>query len=438
MKKIMEKVLNSVADQKADGDLIFSGSKSLKMSSQKGSISTYNVSSSQMLGIRVIKEGRVGISYTEAMDDESLKLLVKQALQNAEMNEPNEHETILDLKGQLTDEAIYPEPPVDISIKTARALSLEEGVKTLDPRVVAVPYNSYAESEYSSQYLSSRGRGTSYQDKSYSITSSALMDDKGKKSSYYDFHIAHTFEALQWNKVIETSLLHARNLLDEKSLPTGKYNVRFSEDSLKSLLECFSNFYSAKSAMDKLNPWASSLGELVMSKDLTIIDEPAHPGAFRATRFDAEGVEATSLTLVENGTLKAFIHNSMTASFYKTKTTGHAYRSPSTSLQVSGTHFVVKGKNKKPMPSKYLEVIQMDGLYSGANRVTGDFSVGVKGYVWEHGQKVMTFGGITLSGNLIEILKNVEVVGENLMASTDQSFFAVPLLFHGLSVAGTG
>lgn len=90
-----------------------------------------------------------------------------------------------------------------------------------------------------------------------------------------------------------------------------------------------------------------------------------------------------------------------------------------------------------PMPPKYLEVIQMDGLYSGANRVTGNFSVAVKGHVWENGKRVMTFGNITLSGNLIELLKNVEVVGENLMSSTDESFFSVPLMFHGLSIAGS-
>ena len=437
MKKIMEQVMNYVTDSKAEGDLILSTSKSLKMSAQNGSISEYKVSSSQILGVRIIKDGAVGISYTEALDSDSLKFMVRQALQNAQSNEANPNEKMIDHSGNLSDIAAYPEAETDISIKTKKALELESEVKARDSRVSGVPYNSYSENEYQSLYLSSKGRSTHYNDKIYSITSSALLDDQGKKALYYDYNLAHTFGELQWNKVVETSLLHARNILDAKTLPTGKYHVQFSCDSLKSLVECFSNFYSAKSAMDKVNPWAGKLGEQVISKDISLEDQPLHAQSFRTSLFDSEGVKRRALSLIQDGILKSLLHNSVTANYFKTETTGHASRGASSSLNVSGTQFLILGKNKKPRPPKYMEVIQMDGLHSGANRVTGNFSVAVKGYLWENGQKTMTFGNITLSGNLIELLKNVEVVGEQIEASTDLSFFSVPLMFNDLSIAGT-
>lgn len=429
--------MSRLADHKAEGDLIYSASKSLRMSAQKGEISTYNVSSSQVLGVRAIKDGRVGLSYTESFDDESLALLVKQALQNGEVSGVNLNERILDLNGNLNDEKSYMEPETDIGTKTAKALELESKVKAMDPRVVTVPYNGYSENEYQSHYLSSRGRSTSYADKSYSISTSALLDEKGKKATFYDFDVAHTFADLQWNRVIENSVLHARELLGEKSLPTGKYSVRFTEDCLKSLIECFANFYSAKAAMDKINPWSERLGHEVISKDLTFIDDPLYPAAFRATHFDSEGVKARALTLIENGSLNSFCHNSITAGYFGTETTGHAYRSAGGPLSVSGSHFVIRGKNKKQLPQRYLEVIQMEGLQANANRVNGNFSMGVKGYVWEDGQRTMTFGNVTLSGNLMELLNRVEVIGEELRSSTDRSFFSVPLIFGGFSLAGT-
>lgn len=437
MKNVMENVMNNITDKKGEADLILSTSKSLKMSAQNAEINEYKVSSSQILGVRVIKDGRVGISYTESFDPESLKLLVKQAFDNAENSNPNPQEKILSLTGHISDEANYPEEEVDIALKTKKALELESKVKALEPRTVAVPYNSYSENEYKSFYLSSSGRSTSYADQSFTVVSSALLDEKGKKANYYDYHTSHQFKDLQWDKVIENSLYHARNILEEKALPTGKYNVRFTEDSLKSLIECFGNFYSAKSAMDKVNPWATKLGEEVISRDLTLEDHPMYEDAFRASRFDSEGVERKPLALVKDGVLNSFYHNSVTAAHFSTQTTGHASRGPSSSMNVSGTYLLLKGKNKKPAPQKYLEVIQMDGLYSGANRVTGNFSVAIKGYVWENGVKTITFGNITLSGNLIEMLKNVEVVGEKLLPSTDQSFFSVPLMFSGLSIAGS-
>ena len=97
MNKILEKVMNAVIDQGADGDLIFSSSKTLKMSAQKSALDTYNVSSSQILGLRVIKGERVGITYSEALDDESLHLLVKQALENAQATGVSPFERILNL-----------------------------------------------------------------------------------------------------------------------------------------------------------------------------------------------------------------------------------------------------------------------------------------------------------------------------------------------------
>ena len=436
MKHIMERVINELTDHKAEADLIFSTSKSLKMSAQKGAISEFKVSSSQILGVRAITDGRVGISYTEAMDSESLSLMVKQALANAENSEVNEHERVLELSGELVDEASYPEKETDIAIKTARALELESKPREKDSRVTAVPYNSYSENESTSKYLSSRGRYTSYSDKVYSITSSALMDQNGKKAMFYDYDLAHTFNELKWDDVIKNSLFHASNILEEKPLPTGKYTVTFDIDSLKDLIECFANFYSAKSALDKVNPWAGKIGEKVISSDLSLTDEPFFEKAFRATRFDSEGVEARPLTLIKNGELQSFLHNSVTAKKMNTQTTGHASRGPGSSLGISGTHFVIRGNKVTEAPSRYLEVIQMDGLYSGANRVTGNFSVGVKGYVYENGERVSTFGNITLSGNLIELLGRAMITGTNLKSSTSRSFFSVPLMFDGVSIAG--
>lgn len=436
MKKLMERVINELTDHKAEADLIYSTSKSLKLSAQKGAISEYKVSSSQILGVRAIKNGRVGIAYSEALDDESLKFMIRQALENAEHGQENEHEKILNLTGEIIDHADYQEAETDINAKTKLALELESKVKDADKRVTAVPYNSFSENEYESLYLSSRGRFTSFRDKVYSITSSALMEENGKKANYYDYDSAHRFNELDAERVINTSLFHARNILQEKTLPTGKYSVMFDEDSLKSLIDCFANLYSAKSAIDKMNPWAGKLGEKVVSENLSISDEPQFTQAFRRSLFDSEGVEQKPLTLIKDGVLQTFYHNSVTANKMGTKTTGHASRGPGSSIGISGTHLVINGKNHKALPGKYLEVIQMDGLYSGANRVTGTFSVAVKGYVWENGQRVMTFGNCTLSGNLLELLKHAEVAGTELKASGDRSFFSVPLMFHDLSIAG--
>ncbi len=436
MRTLLEKVVGKLVDAKAEGDVIYSGGRSLKLSSQKGSIAEYKVTGSRIVGVRAMKEGRVGIAFSEALDEGSLDLMVQQALANAEHSEENPFERLLDLSGGLADELTYPEAEVSIEEKTRRAISLETAVRAADSRVSAVPYNSFSENDYESSYLSSRGRYTAYADKSYSITSSAVMESGGVKSSYHDYDVAHTFGDLQWEKVIRTALEHAANLLTEAPIATGKYAVVFSPDCLQSLLGCFSNFTSAKAALDKLNPWADKLGTTVSAAELTLADEPQHPGAFRRSLFDAEGVEQKRLVLIQDGVLTNLYQNSVTARKLNTVTTGHAARGATSSISVAGTHLVLTGKHPKPRPSRYLEVIQMDGLYSGANRVTGNFSVAVKGYLWDNGERTQTVGKCTLSGNLLRLLQSAEVSGSGLTASTDRSFFSVPLVFHDLSIAG--
>lgn len=436
MKNLMENVINKVTDHKAEADLIFSRSKSLKLSSQKGALSEYKVSSSEALGIRVIKDSKVGIAFTEALDNESLDFMIKEALANAEMSEPNPHQKILHLTGELKDVEQYEKENVSIEEKTKLAIELETLIKQKDSRASA-PYNSYSENESERWYLSSRGRSTFFKDQAYSISSSALMEENGKKSMYYDFHSTHLFRDLNPDKVRKTVLAYSTDFLKEESIPTGRYTVRFTEDCLKEILDCFSNLFSAKSAIDKLNPWSQKIGEEVASKDLTITDEPAFSRSFRKSLFDSEGVERKPLPIIKDGVLNSFYHNSVTASKLGTTTTGHASMGVGSSIGVGGTDLVITGKNIKNMPSRYLEVVQMDGLYSGANRVTGNFSAGVKGYLWENGEKKVVFGNITLSGNIMELFKNVEVTGKELLASTDQSFFSQPLVFHDLSIAGS-
>jgi PmbA protein len=436
MKQLLETVIGKLVDAKAEADVIYSAGRSLKLSSQKGSIAEYNVTSSRILGVRAIKDGRVGIAFSEALDEESLDLMVTQALANADHSEENPYERILDLAGELRDDLSYPEPAVPIEEKIRRALTLETAVRAADARVTAVPYTSFSEGEHESAYLSSRGRFTASADKVYSITSSAVMEEDGRKSSYYDFDITHTFAELRWEKVVGTALEHATNLLAETPLPTGKYSVVFTTDCLKSLFECFGNFTSAKAAADKLNPWSEKLGQTVASSDLTLADEPQYTGAFRRSLFDAEGVAQKRLVLLQDGVLSNLYHNSVTARKFNTHTTGHAARSAAGSIGVAGTHLVLTGKNPKLRPTRYLEVIQMDGLYSGANRVTGNFSVAVKGYLWENGERKLTVGRCTLSGNFPELLARAEVTGVAVDAATDRSFFSVPLVFPDLSIAG--
>ena len=53
----------------------------------------------------------------------------------------------------------------------------------------------------------------------------------------------------------------------------------------------------------------------------------------------------------------------------------------------------------------------MQDLHSGANSITGDFSLAAKGFYIKDGKKTFPVEQITVAGNFFTLLKDIEEVG---------------------------
>ena len=87
-------VFDRVREAGAEADLIVTGAESLSLKALNGELDEYTVSNTQSFGVRVIKDDKVGIAYSEASDEESLSWMVDQALQNATYSKAEPHEKI--------------------------------------------------------------------------------------------------------------------------------------------------------------------------------------------------------------------------------------------------------------------------------------------------------------------------------------------------------
>ena len=63
-------VFDRVKAAGAEADLIVSEADSLSLKALNGELDEYTVSSTQSFGVRVIKDDKVGIAYSEASDEE--------------------------------------------------------------------------------------------------------------------------------------------------------------------------------------------------------------------------------------------------------------------------------------------------------------------------------------------------------------------------------
>ena len=82
-----------------------------------------------------------------------------------------------------------------------------------------------------------------------------------------------------------------------------------------------------------------------------------------------------------------------------------------------------------------LLITDFAGLHSGANAITGDFSLAAKGFYIKDGKKEYPVDQITVAGNFFKLLKDIEEVGDDLKFPLS-SVGSPTVIASGLSVAG--
>ena len=83
-------------------------------------------------------------------------------------------------------------------------------------------------------------------------------------------------------------------------------------------------------------------------------------------------------------------------------------------------------------------ITNLDGLHSGLNAISGDFSLSASGYEIENGKIKRPVEQITVAGNFFEMLKNIEEIGNDLkFGLPGASYIGCPSIkFKSLAVAG--
>ncbi|MFA6782373.1 MAG: metallopeptidase TldD-related protein, partial [Sedimentibacter sp.] len=87
---------------------------------------------------------------------------------------------------------------------------------------------------------------------------------------------------------------------------------------------------------------------------------------------------------------------------------------------------------------KGILITELQGLHSGLNSISGDFSLAALGYLIESGKISRPLEQITVSGNYFEMLKNIEETGSDLkFGLPGGAYIGSPSLkINKLSIAG--
>lgn len=218
--------------------------------------------------------------------------------------------------------------------------------------------------------------------------------------------------------------------------PTGAFSVlydeRISSGLIGHLLAATNGTSIARGAS-----WARDLlGEDVLPKGLSLIEEPHRPRTSASRPFDAEGLPTSERMIVENGVLTGWTLDLATARKLGLTSTASASRGVSAppSPSVGNARLTQGDASREALLQQMGTGLLITSLIgSSINATTGDYSRGASGFWVENGEITYAVNECTVAGNLRDMLRSVIPAND---ARAHLSRVVPSLLVEGLTIAG--
>lgn len=397
------------------------------------------------VALRIFAGQSSAIVSTADVSSESLDSLVDDALALARATASDPFSGLPDLRDEpppRTDLELFdPESEsvtAEDAIATARAA--EQAALDADPRITNSEGAEFSVTARRLVYASSREFRGEQRGSSFSLTVVPVAKNGDSMQRDYWYTTArHRSQLDAPTAVGREAARRTVRRLGARNVSTRQVPVVFDPETAASLLGNVAGAVSGSAVYRGLSFLRNRLGERIAPETVGITDEPLRPRGLGSRPFDAEGLTSRTNVVVEAGTLQTFLLDTYAARKLGQRSTASAVRSLGEPPAAGVSNLFLT-----PGPYRPDEIIRSvhDGLYvteligSGVNSVTGDYSRGAAGIWIENGALAFPVEGITIAGNLSDMLLNIEAIGNDLAF---RSGLSAPTLKIGrMTVAGEG
>ncbi|WP_078379855.1 TldD/PmbA family protein [Sutcliffiella halmapala] len=391
----------------------------------EGEIDSFETADVFGVNFRGIVGGKIGYAFTEIMDEESLLFLVENAKANSQIVEDEEQEEILPASSHYQERSFCSNQLEEVSI--ADKINLLKNIEKhlyKDERVTGADYFQLSSVEAERAILNNKGLTLQEKQNYLAVLVSAIVKQDAEIKTGHHIEFTKDFSTLNPEEIARKAVEEALSQLDAQSVESKNYPVLLRHDAAANLMATFTPIFSAENTQKGHSLLKDRVGQEIAVTNLQLVDDPfLEEGLFSRT-FDSEGSATAPREIIKDGKLVSFLHNHKTAKKDKVQSTGHAYRgSYKDAITVAPTNFYVVPAEKsfRDLVSSMKEgivITSLSGLHSGANTVSGDFSVAANGHYIKNGQITNAVKQMTIAGNFYELLHNIETIGSDLKFTT--------------------
>ena len=433
-----ENIAQRVLDQATRGaeaaEVLMQESESRSVHFENNALKSVNTKAVRGVGLRVIREGRVGFACTNDMG--ALDEVVANALESAQFGEEAKF--------------AFPASPGDAQVRifdqAAADVTMEQAAETMRggvERILAENPDAKCSGGVNrgvgrTVICNSAGLCVNEESTSFGVGIDAflvkgesfLWVDEGEDSArYVDNMATHAAKVNEW----------IRRCAKETHLGEEKMPVVFTPRALDILLGSFASNINGKLVHKGASILAGRIGDRILDPRVTLTDDPLVDYASGSYACDAEGVPATVKAIFENGVLKRYLYDLQTAALMNAAPTGNGLRGYSAQPRpgISNLRMLPGDTPVKELMAGVKRGLLIDqALGAGqSNVLAGEFSVNVElGFLVENGEIVGRVKDCMLAGNAFDAFNAIRAISRE--TEWHGSVDLPTVCFESLSVVG--
>lgn len=405
----------------AGADVIYTFSKGSSLSLRDGVPEKNSSGSSLAIGLRTLdKDGRQGAAKVNSLLKGSLEELVDWSRHNCASSEPDPWIKLSQTPlGGLPDLELFDPsiPPVTAEYRRAVCTEMGELARGADSRVVSVRRAAWGGGFGELYYRSSEGPSGWSAGTSAGCSLSVVLSD-GEVTEMGGYGDGSRFlKGLNPGEVAREAVERTALVMGGQPLPTGRYDLVIDGEAASSLVDTMGELFLAPAIHKNKSFLKGKLGETVASPALSLVDDGLMKRGIGSAPFDDEGVPGSATPILTGGVVSSWLYNLKYALMDGVPSTGNGSRPISGTPDVGFSNLtLLPGQwSRDDLLSQVGEgifVTEFMGLHT-VNPVSGEFSLGVKGTAISGGTLGRPLAGMTIAGNLKDMMKNIDMIGND-------------------------
>jgi len=404
-------------------DLFFEHSFSNFLGLRDGEVNRAYSNIDYGVGIRVISGDQTGYAYVENITLDEMLKAARTASQIAAGNKKTPPIKINEKKFPNHYPILKSWEDISVKEKMPYLQKLNNRIFELDSRVSKVTASLNDAGSYI-LFCNSEGIFCHEYRPMVILSAFCIMEKEGKIENAHSSRAARKDFQFLTDDLVETVAQEAVKktaLLFEAIKPKGgEMPVVMGAGGSGILLhEAIGHAFEADFNRKNTSIFADKLGKKVCDAHINVVDDGTIEGDRGSINFDDEGIASQKTYIVKEGILNSYLHDRISAQYYKTASTGNGRRESFRHIpmpRMRATYMENGNYSEEEIIANVKQGIFVDNFTNGQVQIgAGDFTFYVKsGYLIENGKLTQPIKDINIIGNGPKALADITMVGNNL------------------------